>query len=474
MKMLNWKMLNKIGWVFILLLSLSGCMLGPNFERPEVELYDYFNYDSLRSDTVINLHWWEYIGNKQLEDLILEGLENNKDVQISAARIEEARALLGMTKAEFWPTFGYSGSAGRGNIANGVILDDPVNGFSVGASMQWELDFWGKYRRANQAAKADLLATTYGMRSVQISLISDIASTYILLLDFRNRLNISEQTLETRQHSLNIMTARFNRGIIPKIDLHQAQIQEAIAAANVPLFKRQVAKTEHALQLLVGRLPDSIAITDTLASFFKLPEIPVGIPSDLLERRPDILASEQQLAAQTAQIGVAQAARFPSISLTGMLGLASAELGTIADGQVWSAGVDLLGPIFQFGKNKRRVEAQRYRTEQALHQYEYTVLNAFREVEDALIETHTFGQELEATQRRIEAAEGAARLSNLRYDKGVADYLEVLENERSLFNAKLLASEIMQDHLNSYVRLYKVLGGGWITPDEEAEANAQE
>ncbi|MEZ5148383.1 MAG: efflux transporter outer membrane subunit [Bacteroidales bacterium] len=296
--------------------------------------------------------------------------------------------------------------------------------------MAWELDFWGKYRRATEAARAELLATQYNQRVVQLSLISEVTRTYFLLLDYNARLEISEKTLKSRRESLRIINERFEKGIVPELDLNQAQIQEAIAEASIPLYTRLVAQTENALNILLGRMPMEMEINGTIKEKLFTPEIPAGIPSVIMERRPDVLQAEQVLAAQNARIGVAQAMRLPSISLTGMFGTASSELSALAtgDAMVWSVGGSIFGPLINFGKNKRRVEIERERMRQDSLYYVKTVLNAFREVEDALIQVQTLKDESLARQKQMKAAENAAMLSQARYDGGVTSYLEVLDS----------------------------------------------
>ena len=349
--------------IVLILLGLYGCKVGPNFETPVVQTEPYFRYDSLRGDTVINLMWWELFKDEQLQGLIEVAIEENKNVKIAAARVEQARAFLGYNKADLWPKFGYEASASRSNM--NLLLtgtNSPQNNLYAAAPvMSWELDFWGKYRRSTEAARAEMLASQYALRTVMISLISDVAANYFLLLDFRNRYQITRDTYEARKKSTELIQARFDKGIVPELDLNQAQIQEAIAASAIPVYERAVATTEHALSILLGRNPAAITILDSLDISLLPPDIPAGLPSALLQRRPDILEAEQLAAAQTARIGVAQAMRFPSISLTGLLGIASASLSgiTIADNGVWSASAGLLGPIFEFGKNKRRVEIER-------------------------------------------------------------------------------------------------------------------
>jgi multidrug efflux system outer membrane protein len=333
--------------------------------------------------------------------------------------------------------------------------------------LSWEIDFWGKFRRSTESAQADLLASEYSLRTIQLSLISEVASTYYRLQDFRRRLQISIKTLESRLQSLDIIQQRFDKGIIPELDLNQSQIQKEIAAASIPLFERQIAQTENALNILLGRLPGTIQSGVGLDRQVTPPEIPAGLPSSLLERRPDVAETFYLLQAQTAQIGVAEALRLPAISLTGLLGVASSELSNrTSEGVVWSAGASLAGPLFNFGKNKRRVEIEEARTRQALFFYENTVLTAFREVEDTLVAVETYKRQMEAVDRQVTAARNANELSKDRYDQGVTSYLEVLETERQLFSASLDLSELEQLKLNAYVGLYKALGGGWVTKEE--------
>ncbi len=456
--------------VAIFLVSMHSCMVGPHFSRPEMEMPESFLYDSVKTDTIVNLKWWEILQDSNLIALIDTALVNNKDVQIAARRIEEAAYVVGYNRADQFPSFGYDVGAAYGNNGQtGQPLGQAGSLFSGVGNVYWELDFWGKYRRATEAARAELLASQYGLRSVQINLITNVASLYFQLQDYRSRLEVSQQTLMLRNESLRIISERYNKGIVPELDLNQAQIQEAIAAASIPYYEALAANTEHALGILLGQNPGHIESGHFNEAL--IPEvIPSGIPSDLLERRPDILLSEQLVAAQNARIGVAVAMRFPSISLTGALGVASTDLSSLLSGEavVGSIAGGLAGPIFNFGKNKRRVEIERSRTEQLALDYEHTVLKAFAEVENALIGINAAGRELEAYNRQRSAARNAASLSWARYEVGVTSYLEVLETQRQLFESELQALYAKNKLFTSYVYLYKALGGGWITPDQEA------
>ena len=449
---------------------VSACTVGPKYAKKEYsKTPQSFRFGEESPDSVINLQWWELFNDPALKALIETSLQNNQDIQIAASRIEEVRANLGFKKADQFPHFNYDGNISRTkqNIP-AFNTSGPFDDYSLGAKFSWEIDFWGKYRRGTEATRAELLASQYGQRVLQIDLISEVIQTYFLLQDFKNRLKISIKTLESRRESLRIIQERFDKGIVAEIDLNQAQIQEAIAEGAIPFFKRQVAQTENALSILLGEPPRSFVEELDLRSQITPPSIPVGIPSEILLRRPDVMEAEQYIIAQTARIGVAQAARFPSISLTGLLGAATSDLSMLGGGDAlaWSVGGGIFGPIFNFGKNKRRVEIERQRMIQDSLYYVKTILNTFREVEDALIEVSTLKDESSARIKQMEAAQNAASLSKSRYDGGVTSYLEVLDSERSQFDAELAASETYRLYLSSYVNLYQALGGGWITEQE--------
>jgi multidrug efflux system outer membrane protein len=461
-------------FTLIVILSLTGCMLGPDFQKPVMETPDKFSQVDQKTEITVNLKWWELFNDPVLNALVVAALVDNKDVKIAASRIEEARASLGFTKADAFPRLDIEAEASRGNLAGRTVMGSPDNVYYIAPLVRWEIDFWGKFRRATEAARAELMASMYSLRIVQIGLISEVVSTYFLLLDYHQRLEISRQTLKSRMESLDIIQKRFDKGIIPEIDLNQAQIQKEIAAAAIPLQERLISKTENTLSILLGRFPGGIKSGIDLYKQTIPPDIPVGLPSSLLERRPDIVRAERLLAAQTARIGVAQSLRLPSISLTGILGLASNELSDLTSSDAaWSVSAGLFGPIFNFGQDRLRVDVERERTKQALFNYENTVLLAFREVEDALKEIHTYRKQLSAVERKAIAAQNAAFLSRMRYDKGFTSFLEVLETERTLFSVELERSELKQLFLNAYVKLYKALGGGWLYAEEMEQVQDQ-
>lgn len=453
--------------VLLALVVVSGCTLGPDFVPPDMTAPEAYRTDVMPETSADDLQWWKLFNDPVLYDLVTTALDNNQDVRIAVSRMAEARASLGFTRADQFPRLDLDGGANRGTFQGGARSEDTNYYAYIGGVLSWEIDFWGKFRRATESARADLLASEYGLRTVQLALVSEVASTYYQLLDFHQRLAISKATLQSRLESLRIVALRFEKGTVPEIDLNQSQIQKEIAAEAIPLFERQIAQTENALSVLLGRNPGAIPQGAELNLQVLPPEIPAGIPSDVLARRPDVAEAMYTLQAQTAQIGVAEALRLPAVNLTGLLGVATSEISNIeSDGDVWSVGGSLLGPIYDFGKNQRRVEIEEERTRQALYQYEKTVLTAFREVDDALVEIATLNRQTAAIQRRLKAAANANFLSKERYDKGVTSYLEVLDTERTLFDVELASSELRQQLFTSYVRLYKALGGGWMTRED--------
>ncbi|MEJ2657672.1 MAG: efflux transporter outer membrane subunit [Desulfobacterales bacterium] len=458
----------------MMVVFLTGCAMGPDFKKPDVETPNNFRFSESESKEVVNLKWWELFNDPVLYSLVVTALKDNKDLMIAASRIEEARAALGFTKADQYPRVDLEAGAAAGNYLGISRSSTTDKSAFIAPVLSWEIDFWGKYRRSTEAARAELMASEYSLRTVQIGLISEVVSTYFLLLDYHQRLKISRQTLDSRLDSLDIIQKRFDRGVISEVDLNQAQIQKEIAAGAIPLYERLIANTENVLSILMGKFPGEIKTGNALNQQAVPPEIPGGLPSTILERRPDIAEAMYSLKAQTARIGVAEALRFPAVTLTGLFGAASSELSSIStDGTIWSVGGSLFGPLFDFNKNLQRVEIEKERTKQALYRYENRVLFAFREVADALKDIQTYKNQISVAERKFMAAKNAAALSKKRYDKGVTSYLEVLENERTLFDVGLELSELKQQFYNAYVRLYKAFGGGWLTKAEMKQVQHQ-
>ncbi len=449
------------------LIMLAGCKsMGPDFKAPEMLAPDAYRFIPDDAKFVDDLKWWELFDDPVLQELVTAALENNRELKTAISRIEEARASYGFTRVDAYPTINIGAGGYYGNYSGARSMTKDTNLY-ISPVLSWELDFWGKFKRATAAAQADILASEFGARSVQVSLIADVISAYYQLLDFRQRLEISRETLVSRIDSLSIIQQRFDRGIIPELDVNQAQIQKEIAAGAIPQYERLIAKTENTLSLLSGNLPGSIRTGLTLKDQSPPPFVPSFLPSVLLKRRPDIRQSLALLRASNETIGVSVAQRFPAISLTGTLGLGFSEFSEmVVRGGIWNTGASLLGPLIDFRKSLRRVEIAEIHTKQALLDYENTVLTAFRDVENALVEVDTYRRESEVAKRKVAAAENAAKLSFKRYDKGVSSHLEALDSERTLFSARLEYSQAQQLYFNAYVMLYKALGGGWINPEK--------
>ncbi len=452
---------------------MTGCLnLGPDYIRPDISTPDAFIDTELSEASLADLNWWELFNDPVLQDLISLSLEENRDLRAAVARVNVARARLGITYSDQFPTLDAGGSAGRGNTAEQFVPDAGIEEtYALSATAAYEVDFWGKYRRATEAARADLLSTEEAQRTVMITLIADVAENYLVLRDRDSQVQIAKDTLEARRDSTELIRARFAEGTVPLLDVNQAEIEEADAMARLASLRRQAREAENLLSVLVGSNPRKIIRGRDLSAQMFPVDVPAGIPASLLERRPDIRASEQQLAAQTARIGVAKALRFPSITLTATGGYASDDLSDLveSDSELWNLQVDILGPIFDAGKRRSQVEAEIARTDAALNDYEQTVLEAMQEVEDALAGVRFFREEFTARAIQVRAARSASELSRARYDGGITDYLEVLDSDRSLFDAQLAASGTNRRELVSIVRLYKALGGGWVLPPRPEE-----
>jgi multidrug efflux system outer membrane protein len=437
--------------------------MGTNYTRPLVPEPEEYREEFPESESIANTPWWELFGDTVLTALIDTALVHNRDLGASVARISEARAALGIVHSQLFPRVGYAADGSYGGTLGNDGQADGSGGAFLNAS--WQIDLWGKIRRAKEAALQELLATEEAYRGVTIALVADVASSYLLLRDLDNRLTISERTLEVWQQRLDVVQTRFDAGMVNEVDLNQAQIQVYQAEVQVQTFERLRKQTENAISLLLGQLPQPIERGLLLSKQVLPPDIPTGLPSELLQRRPDILQAERQLHAQTARIGSAIALKFPQFNLTADLG---AQFDNTTTG-IFGLGAQFFGPIYNQGELQRRVEVEVARTEQLLNLYEQTILNAYREVNDALISVTTYEAELDARLREVEAATNAAELSWVRYDGGRTSYLEVLDLQRSLFSSQLRASETMQLQLTSIVRLYQALGGGWVAEQDAAD-----
>ena len=463
------------GLLGALLLLAAGCKLGPNYKRPEVKTPDAWReMSAAESTTLANTPWWEVFDDQTLQELVRIALTENKDLKIAVERVEEARARYGFTRADLWPQLNVGATAGSLRFNAGSLVHTPdadagaaeateTDVYSAQFNMSWEIDFFGRIRRATEAQKALFLGTQEARRSAVLTLVADVARSYLELRDFDSRLEIALRTIENSTEYTQLAKDRFEGGITPEIDYRQAEAELHRVEAIARDLERLISLKENELSVLLGRNPGAIPRGRPLAEQ-KLPgAVPAGLPSELLDRRPDIREAEQTLAAATANIGQAKALLFPQISLTGSYGYTSTDLDTLFDGpsKAWNILGNLVQPIFNAGKNKRRVEVTESRQRQTLYEYERTILNAFRETEDALVSYRKTGEASTAQSGRVQADRKVLELAELRYRGGVAAYLEVLDAQRSLFGAELDEASTVGSHLVSLVQLYKALGGGW-------------
>ncbi|MEK6782443.1 MAG: efflux transporter outer membrane subunit [Bacteroidota bacterium] len=448
------------------LLVLAGCAVGPKYSRPNTKKPVGYTQASTKSDSITNMKWWDVYQDSALQKLITIGIDSNLDLSIAIARVDEAKAVLGYNQANILPFFDYSARGRASDLRNGseqAGVGFTQNSVALLGNVSWEIDLWGKLRHANRAAYADLVATDEVRKSVYISMVAQIAELYFQLRGLDDRMQITRRTYDTRMEYLRIITLRFEKGNVPELDKLQAEQIAADAQSQLFSLERSIIITENALNILLGQT--YAPVTRGLRNDQQqLPlEIPSGLPSELLERRPDIRAAEQQLISQTERVGVAVALRFPSLSLTSFLGVASPEISNLfsADAFLGSVTGQLTGPIFRFNQNKRRVEAERAKAKQVGYQYEKTVLTAFAEVENTLAEVRTYRNEFGARQIQVAATERSLLLSKALYDNGYTSFLQVLDAERELYNSQFQKSIALQNQLTATVRLYKALGGGW-------------
>jgi len=452
-----------------LALALAGCAtMIPNYERPAAPVAAAYSGATAAPEpagaAASDIEWQNYFGDERLKRLIEVALKNNRDLRVSVLNIEQARAQYQVRRADELPTVGIGATGSRQPSGSGGIVSVYTAGFSVTA---YELDFFGRVRSLSQAALAQYLSTEEARKNVQIALISSVANTYLNLLADDELLEVTRRTLVTREESLKLTKLRFDVGAASELDYRQAESLLEGARATLAQLIRQRALDENALVLLLGQsLPADLPQGSSIASQKLINELPVGVPSEVLARRPDVRQAEQQLIAANANIGAARAAFFPRITLTGSAGSASNELsGLFKSGSAaWSFMPQLLLPIFDAGRNQANLDIANVSRDIALAQYEKAIQTAFREVSDSLAGRATLGEQLRAQEAQANAEAVRFRLADLRYRNGVASYLDVLDAQRSLFAAQQALVQAQAQQVQNQVTLYKVLGGGWKTP----------
>jgi multidrug efflux system outer membrane protein len=449
-------------------MALAGCSFIPVYERPATPVADTFVptlHNAAASDradtTAADLQWQDFFKDARLKRLIELSLQNNRDLRVAVLAIEQTRAQLQVRRADELPTVNAGISGTRGPASSGAIASTYTAGLSVTA---YELDFFGRVRALSQAAQAQLLGSQEARKTVQISLIASVANTYLNLLADDELLRVTREALATRQESLRLMQLKFDNEAASKVDL--SQTQSLLEGAKVALAQgmRQRAQDENALVLLLGQpLPPDLPPGLPITSQGLLPDLPAGIPSEILTRRPDIRQAEQQLLANNANMGVARAAFFPRITLTGSAGVVSSDLDTLFSNgtTAWTFVPQLLLPIFDYGRNSANLESAKVAREIAVAQYEKAVQTGFREVADGLAGRATLGEQLRAQNGQLAAEQTRMQLTDLRFKHGAASAFEVLDAQRSLFAAQQAAVQVQVQQVQNLVTLYKVLGGGW-------------
>ncbi|MDB5478665.1 MAG: transporter [Alphaproteobacteria bacterium] len=471
--------------VLVSALLLSACAVGPNYQKPFFSLPDHWPWqqdvakhpDVKRTDTV-SRDWWQDFKDPALNAVIDEGRKNNADLVIAAARVAQARALLSTRQSDLYPSLDVQGGATRtsrsqeATISGFPASSKPFNDINLAAVLNYELDLWGRLRRANESGRAALLAEESNREAVRLAVTSDIAQGYFNLRALDAQIDVTDDTIKTRREALKFQETQYRLGGANGLAYRQAEAELAAAEAQMPQLEQARAEQESALAVLLGRSPKDIieGKVKTGKSIDALPAsplLPTNLPSTLLERRPDIAAAELDLVSANADIGVARADYFPRVSLTALLGLASSDADRLlrSSARNWQAGATFSGPLLNAGRTRAGIAAAEGRRDEALANYQQTVRNAFKQVMDSLSAEKTSAAREKAQTAQMNARNETVRLSQLRYKSGYSDYLEVLDAQRSLFSARLERINARRDRLTSAVNLYKALGGGW-SPDK--------
>lgn len=456
-----------------LALSLNGCfVVGPDYEKPQLETPTHWRFAAEDALDTANLPWWQQLQDPVLNNLVEQALRNNLDLKIAISNVEQFMGVYGATRANLFPQiFGQGGyqrqqTSRAATGLGGKVADTDFA--QLGATMAWELDVWGQLRRAKEAAGADLLAQESARDAVVLTLVSAVAQTYITLRSLDSSLAITQSTVASLEEENRIAKARFEAGYASEIEVSQSDSELERRRALLPVYEQQIAQTEHALRLLLGQAPGTIARGLSLDQLTP-PAVPAGLPSEQLQRRPDIQQAEQQLMAATARIGVARGEYFPKVTLTGDLGQASSELASLftPGANFWTIGGRLLGPIFTAGRVAGQVQAAEAAQQIALASYQKSILSAFREFEDGLIASKKSNERQTSQALRVEALKNYLRLSRTRYDEGYTSYLEVLDALRQYYEGQIEWVQARNDTFVALIQLYRAMGGGWIIAAEQ-------
>ena len=447
---------------------LAGCAVGPNYHRPAIQTPPTYRDPSENAQvqgaaSFADLPWWQIFQDPQLQDLIRTALKQNYDLRLATERINSGRAQLAITRSSLFPQVETNGNFSGGREYN---FQTKSNFLTLTGDAAFQLDFFGRLRRATEASRAELLATEDGRNTVLLTLVSDVASDYFALLQLDLQFQITRETVKTQQDSVKLTNLRLDHGVATKLDVLQAQQVLDTANAQIPDLERQIAQEENAISILIGEYPQGVPRGRPLAEQALLPEVPPGLPSLLIERRPDIREAEHDLVAANAEIGVAKAQFFPQISLTGSGGGSfgrSSAFSSLMSSQIgiWSYGAQVSQPIFTGGALRGNLHLAESQHQQALIAYQQAIQRAFGDVSDALIGYQKFHEVRVRQEETVADLQESVRLSNMRYQGGTTTYLEVLDGQRSLFSAELTLAQARGTEYQSLVQLYKALGGGW-------------
>jgi multidrug efflux system outer membrane protein len=455
-------------WLALALL-LTGCTVGPKYKRPQLAVPDVYRglaaaADKANPASVGDEKWWTVFQDEQLQALIREALAENYDVRIAAARVLQAQAVVGIRRADQLPTI-VGGAAAANERLSQTKNFPPIetSATSLSLSMAWELDFWGKFRKATEAARAELLASEWTKRAVMTTLVRSVATAYFQLRELDLEMEISKHALASRQDSLRLVKVRASGGVTSMLDVRQSEQLVYEAAGIIPDLERRIEQQENLISILIGKNPEAIPRGKTLLENTFPPTVPAGLPSSLLERRADVQSAEQSLVAGNARIGVAKAAYFPQITLTATAGYQSSALTSLFSGPAgaWNFGGQLVQPIFEGGRLRSGVRFAEAQKEELVLNYQQAIQQAFREVSDALVAYRKDQEVREQQDLLTRSAQDATALSQSRYSGGVTSYLEVLDSDTRYFSAQLTLAQAQLNERLSLVQLYGALGGGW-------------
>jgi multidrug efflux system outer membrane protein len=447
---------------------LAGCAVGPNYKRPAVTAPEQVRgAAAAEAASLADRPWWEVFGDDALKSLIDEALRNNYDIREAAWRVAEFRARAGVARADFYPQVQYQGQVSRSRQSDFVVPGSTaVTLYDVNLGLSWELDLWGRIRRLSESALAQYLATEEGRRGVLLSTVADVARAYFALRELDARLEIARRTTDAFRETLDLFSRQLAGGIASQLEVSRAEGAMRNAAGVVSDLERQITAQENLIGYLLGRSPGPVTRGASLTGQALMPEVPAGLPSALLERRPDIRQAEQQLVAANANVGAAMASFFPTISLTGAFGAVSTDLSNLFPaGKTWSIAAGLTGPLFQGMRLKNQYQVNVALFEEARVRYESAVTNAFGEVSTALVAYQKLALTEKEQAGSVAAYQEAVRLANIRYVAGLANYVEVLDAEQQLFPAENALAQTRFQRLDAFVQLYKALGGGWNIAD---------